>query len=170
MKFWIETTLSDLYNNTIKAFPTSLKRQNSIDEVVIEHLDWVAFKGMRTLFVKGLAKRGESKNECIILFKNVIYSEEQEKGFLDIKTSNGETVFVKPLSYDSNDVLVRCSCKDFYWRMTHFNKIDGSLYGRDRAKYEAVKNPESSNPSKLPGLCKHLIKMSKTLSQASLIK
>lgn len=170
MKIWLETTLSELYQNTIKAFPSTLKRQNSIDEVIIEHLDWIPFKGMKTLFLKGLAKRGESKSECIILFKDVTYSDEKEKGFLEIKTSNGKVVFVKQLSYESNDVLVRCSCKDFYWRMAHFNKIDGSLYGRDRAKYEAIKNPESSNPSKLPGLCKHLIKMSKVLSQASLIK
>jgi hypothetical protein len=170
MKIWLETSLEDLYSNTLRAFPTTVKRQNSVDEVKIEHLDWVPFKGVRTLFVKGQARRDESKNECIMLFKGIKYHEENAPGLVEIKASNGETVFVEPLSYKATDVLVRCTCKDFHWRMTHFNKMDGSLFGRDRKEYEALSRPGTSNPMEMAGLCKHLMKMSKVLSEASLLK
>jgi hypothetical protein len=71
---------------------------------------------------------------------------------------------------ESNDVLVRCTCKDFHWRMTHFNSLDGSLFGRDRRKYEALYRPGSSNPKELPGICKHLMKMGKALTESSIIR
>jgi hypothetical protein len=170
MNLWVETSLSELYLNTVKAFPNTIKRQYSIDEVKIEHIDWVPFRGMGTLFVKGLARREGSKNECVILFKGVKYSKSAQKGFVEITASNGERVFLERLSVESTDVAVRCTCKDFYWRMVHFNKIDGSLYGRDRKKYEALYNPGSSNPMEMAGICKHLIKMSKALSEARLLR
>jgi hypothetical protein len=167
---WIETSLDELYKRTLAAFPTTTKRQNSVDEVKIEHLEWVPFKGMKTLFVKGQARRDESKNECIMLFKGVKYHKEMQLGLVEVSASDGQTVFVEPLSYKSTDVLVRCTCKDFYWRMTHFNKIDRSLFGRDRKKYEALLRPGSSNPTESASLCKHLMKMSKVLSEASILR
>lgn len=170
MELWLETSLSELYSNTMRAFPRSLSRQNSVDEVKIEHLDWVPFRGMNTLFVKGLANRDGKKNECIMLFKGVKYSKGRAKGLVEVHASNGERVFLEPLSADSTDVLVRCTCKDFHWRMTHFNKVDGSLFGRDRKKYEALYRPGSSNPMELAGVCKHLMKMSKALSETNLLR
>lgn len=170
MEIWLEASLAELYNNTLAAFPNAEKRQNSVDEVKIEHLEWVPFRGMRTLFIKGLANRGGSKNDCIMLFKGVKYHAKEGPGLVEVRASNGETVFVEPLSYRSTDVMVRCTCKDFYWRMTHFNKMDGSLFGRDRKKYEALVRPGTSNPKELAGLCKHLIKMSKVLSSADLLR
>lgn len=167
---WMETSLEELYTRTLAAFPTTVKRQNSVDEVKIEHLEWIPFKGMKTLFIKGQARRDESKNECIMLFKGVKYHEEMRTGLVEVSASDGQTVFLEPLSYKSTDVLVRCTCKDFHWRMTHFNKMDGSLFGRDRRKYEALFRPGSSNPTESAGLCKHLMKMSKALSEASVLR
>lgn len=167
---WMETSLWELYSNTLAAFPNTAKRQNSVDEVKIESLEWVPFRGVRTLFVKGQARRDGSKNECIVVFKGVKYHEEKTPGLVEISASNGETVFVEPLSYKSTDVLVRCTCKDFHWRMTHFNKMDGSLFGRDRKKYDALVRPGTSNPEEMAGLCKHLMKMSKVLSETSLLR
>jgi hypothetical protein len=167
METFVETSLADLYSNILKGFPETAKRQHATDEVKIEHLVWVPFRGMKTLFVKGQARREGSKNECIILFKGVRY---RESGGVEIQASNGERVFLDPLSSNSSDVLVRCTCEDFHWRMKHFNKEDKSLYGRDRKKYEAEFRPGSSNPMEIAGVCKHLIKMSKVLAESSLVR
>lgn len=165
MDAFMETSLAGLYLNIVKAFPGTTRRQYSTDEVKIEHLVWVPFRGMRTLFVKAQARRDESKNECLMLFKGVEYG----KG-VELHASNGERVFLKPLSVESTDVLVRCTCEDFHWRMKHFNKLDGSLYGSDRKKYEASFRPGSSNPMELSGVCKHLIKMAKVLKESSVVR
>lgn len=169
MERFAETSLNGLYSSVVKAFPGTNARQNAMDEVKIEHLEWVPFRGMRTLFVKGLARRDSSKNECIMVFKEVAYGP-RGRGMVELHASNGETVFLEPLSAESDDVLVRCTCKDFHWRMTHFNRMDGSLFGRDRRKYEAKFRPGSSNPMELPGLCKHLMKMSRVLAESSILR
>lgn len=167
---WLEASLEDLYKGAEKAFPETRKRQFSTDTIVVENLYWVPFQGVKTLFVKATVKNEGRKHESIILFKGVKYKEREGRGAVPLRTSTGKEVFVEQISAREDDVLVRCSCKDFYWRFLHFNKNEGCLYGRDRAKYEALKNPGSSNPNETAGLCKHLIKMVKILKESNLLK
>lgn len=169
MELWLETSLTDLYKNTVSAFPNTQKRQNSTDTVKIEHLDWIPFQGVKTLFIKATVNNEGKKSESIILFKNVKYEAKRTKKALPIIGSNGKTFFIEQLSKDTADVLVRCSCKDFYWTFLHFNSEEKSLYGRDRKKYEATYRPDSRNPTHSPGLCKHLIKMANVLKKSNLL-
>lgn len=165
----IETSLSDLYKNTVKAFPKTTKRQFSTDTVRVERLEWVPFLGLKTLFIKGLIKNEGKKYDCLMLFKNVIYKESEGKKIIKIKMSTGKEHFVEQIESDKNDVLVRCNCSDFYWRFVHYNKLDKSLYGRNRAKYEALERPNTANPLEMAGMCKHLIKMAKIIKEANLL-
>lgn len=166
---FLEVSLQKLYDNSVIAFPFTTKRQYAIDPVIVEHLDWVPFLGVKTLFVKATVKNEGRKNEAIMLFKGVKYSLKEEKKTIPIMASSGKKVFIEQISMEKNDILVRCSCKDFYWRFMHFDKKESSLFGKDRKKYEAISNPGSSNPKELAGICKHLIKMGKTLRTANLL-
>lgn len=169
MRYYLESSLYDLYSGSIKAFPGTSRRQHSTDTVRVEHLDWVPFKGLRTLFVKGLCNNEGRKNECVILFKKVIYREQEGGGSVSVASSSGKTVHVIPLSFKEDDVLVRCSCADFRWRFAHWNREDRSLFGRSPRKYEAEMRPGSSNPEEAPGVCKHLMKMAKILGETGVI-
>jgi hypothetical protein len=166
---FLEVSLNQLYDNSVKAFPLTKKRQNSTDTVKIEHLDWVPFLGVKTLFIKGLAVNEGKKYESIMLFKGVKYALGEGKKIIPIQTSTGKKVFIEQISIKNDDVAVRCSCKDFYWRFLHFNKDPKALFGRDRKKYEAHHSPGSSNPQELAGMCKHLMKMGKILREANLL-
>lgn len=165
---WQESTLLGLYKNSIKAFPGTTKRQNSTDTVRIEHLEWIPFEGIRTLFVKSTANNEGRKNESIMLFKDVKYHLKQQKGSIPISASNGKIVHIDRISESKNDVLVRCTCGDFFWRFNYYNSTDKSLFGRKRGKYDGQDLWEA-NPQKLPGLCKHLMKMAKILEEANLL-
>lgn len=165
----LETSLSDLYKNTLIAFPRTTKRQFSTDTVRVEGLEWVPFLGLKTLFIKALIKNEGKKYDCIMLFKNVIYKESEGKKLIKIKMSTGKEHFVEQIDNKKNDVLIRCNCPDFYWRFVHYNKQDKSLYGRDRRKYEASMRPNTANPTQTSGMCKHLIKMAKILKESNLL-
>jgi hypothetical protein len=165
----LEVSLQKLYDSSILAFPSTTKRQHSIDTVVVEHLDWVPFIGVKTLFIKATIKNEGRKHESIMLFKGIKYALKEQKKTVPIMTSVGKKVFVEQISIEKDDVLVRCSCKDFQWRFTHLDKENKALFGRDRKKYEALYNPGSSNPLELPGICKHLIKMGKILKSSNLL-
>lgn len=164
---WLETSLLDLYKGSVKAFPRTSKRQNSTDTVKVEHLEWVPFQGVGTLFVKASVNNEGRKNESIILFKDVKYRD-SEKGAVPLMSSAGKEVFLERLSAAKNDVLVRCTCEDFKWRFNYYNSVDKSLFGRKRSKYEGH-GLWKANPMEEAGLCKHLMKLAKILSEANLL-
>ena len=168
MKIIVETSIKNLYKSTVGAFPNTSKRQNATDSIVIEQLQWIPFKGVKTLFIKGLARSESKKYECIMLFKNINYKESEGKKIIKIKTSSGFDQFVEQVDPDKNDVLVRCNCSDFYWRGNYANHLDKSLFGRKRAKYESKGFPPA-NPSASPMICKHLIKLTKVLKEANFL-
>lgn len=165
---WVETSINELYHSALKAFPNTSKRQNSTNTIKIENLTWIPFQGVKTLFIKGLATNEGRKNESIIVFKDVKYQLKEGKNIVQIIGSHGKKFFVEKLSAETNDVLIRCSCKDFAYRFNYYNHLDKSLFGRKRAKYEG-KELWEANPLKLPGMCKHLIKMVKILHEAKLL-
>lgn len=164
--FLLESSLADLYASSQKAFPGTRMREYATDTVVVEHLSWVPFKGVGTLFLKGVVKNEGRKYEPIILFKGVFYGD--EKGNIPVIDSSGKKVFIRRISESKNDVLVRCSCGDFFHRFNYYNSLDASLFGRKRSKYEG-KGLWESNPSHMPGMCKHLMKMALVLKKTGLV-
>jgi hypothetical protein len=167
---FIESSLNELYRSTVDAFPNTTKRQHATDSIHIANLQWTPFVGMKTLMVKGLAQNEDREYSPIIVFKNVIYHPNRDEyGLVQLTDITGAQYLLERLSSEENDVLVRCNCKDFYWRGVHFNKMDRSLHGRDRTKYEALHNPGSSNPQEMPILCKHLIKMAQAIRESTLL-
>jgi len=174
-KEWIieESSLNDLYQSAVESFPNCRKRQHSIDEITITRLEWVTYRGMRTLFIKGLAQnRGNGHQYSpIILFKNVQYHNEAGENIVEITDNNGVQHFLEKLSNVHTEALVRCNCADFAFRFNYYNSISDptSLYGRKRAPYQALGVGPPANPTESEGVCKHLIKMAKVLQQANLI-
>lgn len=167
---FLESSLNELYQSTVAAFPQTERRQYSTNPVVLKHLQWVPFLGMRTLFVKGLAESGGKEYGPIILFKNVQYHNVEGPRIVPLAASDGRNYFLEQLSADDTDVLVRCNCADFFWRWHNANHLHKALYGRNRKKYEALHNPGSANPNDDMGMCKHLLKMAKTLKESGVLR
>ncbi len=164
----IETSLKDLYKSTIGNFKTT-KRQNSIDTVRIENLTIIPFIGFKTLFLKGLARNENNKYDSIILFKNIKYLDNRSKKSTVIAASNGKSYIIENINLDNN-VLVRCNCMDFYWRGNYADHLDKCLFGRKRSKYESKNILASVNPENNVMICKHLLKLTKVLSESKLLK
>jgi|FreactcultureFD7_1027221.scaffolds.fasta_scaffold03442_9 hypothetical protein len=166
---WInlyESSVEELYDSTVKAFPKTTKRQHAIDLIDITELNWTPYLGMKTLFVKGVAHSQESNKDydTVFLIKNVNYNPTNilKNNVVEITSKDGQKIYVEKFD-EKNDVLVRCNCQDFLWRWNYTDYKDKSLNGRVRKKYEAIINPGSSNPLEMPGMCKHLIKCYKTI-------
>lgn len=176
MKFynWLElneSSLQGLYTSSVNAFPNTRKRQYSIGEITVQNLSFVPYRGVRTLFVKGLARNDIKGTEYspMILFKNVRYYDSKNPYLAELSASDGRKYFFERLNTDQ-DVVLRCNCGDFYWRFNHEDHVDRSLYGRKRRKYEAKINPGSANPRKLPGMCKHLMQLVRSLDNNGILE
>lgn len=160
-----ESTINDLHISTRQAFPATRKRQHSIDEIRIVELKWTPYIGLKTLFVRGRARSEGKVYSPIVVFKDVSYG-----SGIPLMANDGRRYLLERLSQAENDVLLRCSCKDFYWRFHHYNKLDRSLQGSDRKKYEAKTDREPVNPTESPGMCKHLWKMIAAIRDSGILR
>ena len=169
-KEWIieESSLNDLYQSAVDAFPNCRKRQHSIDEITITRLEWVPYRGMRTLFIKGLAQNTSNGHEYspVVVFKGVQYHNEGEGNLVEIIDNNGVRHFFEKLSNQDTQILTKCTCKDYEWRFRHKNFEDHSHQGRDRTPYVALFNPGIADIA--PGLCKHIMKLAHVLSESGI--
>jgi hypothetical protein len=165
-----ESSATDLYQSAVAAFPNTAKRQHATQPIVITNLHWTPYIGMKTLFVKGLAQSEGKEYNPIVVFKNVNYRDAAGPNVVGLTASDNNEYFFEKLDLGDTDIVVRCNCPDFYWRFNYFDHIDGSLYGRKRAKYEALYNPGSANPQEMPGMCKHLMKLTTVLKRAEIFE
>lgn len=169
---FLESSFKELYDSTVENFPNCPRRQNSIDEIVITKLEWLPFIGMKTLRVKGLAQNRANGHEYSpqIIFKNCAFHANRDiHGLVEIIDNLGARYLLERLSLEDTQILVRCGCGDFFWRMNYADHLNHDLAGRKRAKYEALYRPGSANPENSKGLCKHIIKLMKTLNNSGLI-
>lgn len=166
---WFESTLNDLHTSAVNAFPNTRKRQHAIDPIRIVEVTWTPYLGMKTLFTSGRASSGDKEYKPLILFKNVAYHENNAQGLVGLAASDGQDYFLEKINLADHDVVVRCNCPDFHWRFNYFDHLDKSLYGRKRAPYQALFNPGSANPQEMPGICKHIMKFARVLSQSGIV-
>lgn len=165
-----ESTLVDLHQSTVAAFPRTTKRQHATDTVRIVELAWTPFLGVKTLFIKGRAQNEGREYQPMVLFKGVRYHPtKDQRDWVEIVASDGKNYVLEKLKYENTDVLLRCDCPDFRWRFNYYDHLDGSLYGSKRKKYESA-GGTAANPLQLPGMCKHLIKLVTSLDHAGLME
>ena len=168
-KLW-ESSISDLYHQTVQAYPKTGLRQHATQPIVITNLQWMPYLGVKTLFVKGLAQSEGREYSPMILFKRVNYNTENLTEIVKLFADDGNFYKLEKLSLENTDVSLRCNCPDFYWRANYANFLNGSLYGRKRTKYESQGMRPSVNPTNAPIICKHLIKMQEVLQKSNLFK
>lgn len=64
-------------------------------------------------------------------------------------------------------VKVSCTCLDFHWTFAWYNAADGSLIGTPPKPYKHYTGER--NPSKTPGMCKHIIRLQDDLNAEGLV-
>jgi len=84
---------------------------------------------------------------------------------VDLTATDGNLYYARYDNTKSLDVQVRCGCEDFRWRFAPYNHGDGSLYGNAPPMYSKKTNRPPVNPSKTPGVCKHLRKLKSELER-----
>jgi len=166
---WLESTYDDLYQSAVDAFPLTKARQHATEPVQVGRFQLTPFVGLKTFLIRSVATNEDRQYRPTFLFKNVAYKDGPDRGLLKVRISVNEARFIEPLTTERHNVLVRCSCDDFYWRFQHWNSQDRSLYGRDRGPYESQGGPPA-NPKEMPGMCKHLMKMMEAMREVGLVR
>lgn len=168
MNIFLESSIKELYQSAVDAYPNTELRQYATHPIVITKLNWIPYLGMKTLFVKGLVQSEGKEYSPIILFKGINYNNLSEN--VKLYASDGVLYKFEKLSVNNTQVSVRCNCPDFKYRFSFYNHLDESLYGRKPAKYQRKTDRTPANPKEFPGICKHLIKMQEVLEKSNIFK
>jgi len=165
-----EVTLNDLERDTVFGFPNTKKRQHATDPVQITQMNLTPAKPTGDLICDAVAKSGPKTYDPKILFLEVQFEDEDTQSNVTFTASDGDTYNIIPISLSKSNVKVTCNCLDFRWRFSTWNDNQDVLYGKPPPPYQRKTDTRPpANPNKTPGICKHLIKMTKALRQANLI-
>ena len=147
-------SLSGLLKSTAKALPAALDNSRKVD---IRQLVLSTHSDLASVFTS----RSRSDNGEVYR-TTVAYRSRRSASGKTGNTGEGDTP-----SASSDPAMVRCECRSYYFWFATANQKAGCQYGEDFPRYrrkttDRTKFPEK-NPGKLPGLCKHLVRMSQVM-------
>lgn len=151
----LETSLNQLIQKTDSGFDSD-RRLNATDTTSVVDVSLLPQKGK--LMAKAKVRGSENKMyDTYIQFQGIQYNPPENQDRVTF-VSNEQTYAITPIDVGNNNVKVRCTCLDFRFRFAMINSADGSLYGPRPPIYRPVPNSGrgSANPSKVPGICKHI--------------
>lgn len=161
-----EASLKDLERNIIRGFPRTKKRQYATDTVRIVQLNIVPYVPSRSLLFKAVASNEGRTYDPEIFFEDVTFEDEDTPNNVTFTASDGEHYHIEPIKFTNNNARVRCNCLDFHYRFAYYNAQAGDLYGEAPPPYHRKTTTYPPvNPMNVPGLCKHLLKLSKALEE-----
>lgn len=153
-KFIIESSLSELYSNTINNFDTP--REKKSNRVQVNRTLFIPSPNNAILGVEATTRSLDKAYLTKIYFEDVEYTDDEGDSVV-ITAQDGQEYRIKQLDYVNTQVEVSCSCLDFHYRFAVWNHGDGSLYGNPPDPYVKQTDREPVNPNEVPGLCKHLM-------------
>ena len=168
------STYQDLERKTIGAFPRTRKRQHVVHPAQIIRTEFTPYIGTRNLLVHGQARSSTYNNvvyKPMLFFNEIQYEEENSNENATFKGTDNKDYHIQPIDLSDNVVRVRCDCLDFYFRFAPWDFSNDALFGPKPKPYVRKTNTRPPvNPTKSPGICKHVMKLALTLREARLLK
>lgn len=165
------STVSGLEQNISTAFPTTTKRQHATGEVAIQNIQYIPYIGTKMLHIKASTTSNGHQYKQSIQFNDVVFENADTEENATFTAADGVETHVQPLVLSHLNVKVRCDCLDFYHRFANYNSQDKSLVGKAPPVYvRKTTTRPPVNPTRVPGLCKHLLKIVDELNRIGLTK
>lgn len=163
----LEDNFQNMYNNTLSKFATN--RKNSSQRVQLITTMYVPSVDNKSLEVRAKTRTDKGSYDSIIYFENVEYGNAETPNAISFGAPDGTEYFILSIPR-TNNVKVNCTCLDFYYSFAVWNDNKNSLFGDSPEPYVKKTEKEPRNPTKAPGLCKHLLKFFDQLIRDKIIK
>ena len=166
-----EATLDQLQRDTIRGFPGTKARQNATHTVQITQKTYTPFEPSHALLVKAVANNQGRVYYPEMFFEEVVYEDEDTPNNVTFTGTDGEMHHIQPIQFQRNNTRVKCTCLDFHYRFAQTNARSDSLYGEPPPPYQRKTTTHPpANPMRVPGLCKHLIKLVEDLRRDKILR
>ena len=163
----LELSTTQLQRNTDSIFKG---RDDRSGDVSISNVELAPSTSDNTLTVTANATTKDGDYTVKMLFEGVEFFAQQQPGAVSVNDAN--ELFFMPISKNMAQVKVTCECLDFYWRFAFYNFNNKALLGQKPKPYTKVpgSNRGPVNPTRTPGICKHLYALVEYLQQNRIIK
>lgn len=168
----LELTYNQLASQTKNA-PTikDSPREQNANKVQVQEVNLIPAVQNKTLTAKSRTRTSDKFYETIIVFSGVQYFNEGGHGRQEIQGADGTTYYIDPIRPYKSNVKVRCTCLDFYFRFSVWDKRDDALTGEPPEPYHRKTDSYPPvNPQKVSGLCKHIMGLARYLKQQRIIR
>ena len=168
----LELTYNQLLSQTKQApVIKNSKRDQTANSVQVQEVTLIPSVPGKTLTAKSRTRTSDKFYETMIVFSGVQYFNEGGHGRQEFQGSDGSTYYIDPIRPYKSNVKVRCGCLDFYFRFSVWDQRDDALHGEPPEPYQRrTDSYPLVNPSKVSGLCKHIIKLTNYLKQQRIIR
>lgn len=162
-------TYDQLYTGIEKGFPNTTKRQHATNEVNVTSLKLTPVSN--GLQVSSTSRSNGHNYTQSLIFTDVIYQGMAgDEGTGTFTGTDGQQHTIQPITLETKRVKVNCNCLDFYHRFAVWNFNADALSGAKPPLYRRkTNNRPPVNPAKVPGMCKHIIKVVDRLRSFGLI-
>lgn len=164
------STEQQLRQNVVSAFPDTKKRHNATGEVAVQNIQYIPYVGTKMLHVRSSATSNGHLYQQSIQFNGVMFEGGDTDANITVPTADGGEQSLQPMNLAEHNVKVRCSCLDFYYRFANYNSQDKSLIGKAPPVYVKKTNRPPVNPTRVPGMCKHLLRLVEELQKAGVVR
>lgn len=164
-----QSSYNDLYADIQRGFPKTRARQYATQTIAVQNLKYVPVT--RGLNVQATVRSNQREYDPQIQFLGVKFIPPSATS-TTFMGSDGQERSVEPIDLTKSNVKVRCNCLDFYFRFATWNYNDSSLWGRKPPLYRKVpgSNRPPVNPMRVPGVCKHIIRLVEHLQQIGIVR
>lgn len=163
-----ETSTIHQLKSTVNVFFDTPRDEKS-RQVQVSNRIYIPYVDDSQLLVRANTKTNQKTYMTSILFDDVKFVNENRKYAIPILTKNNK-LFIMPIKRRKSDVLVSCTCLDFYYMFSVWNHRNNSLYGDAPEPYIKKTNRPLRNPERVPGVCKHILRLSDVLIQERILK
>lgn len=164
------STAPKLRQNVVTAFPNTRKRHNATGEVAVNTMVYVPYIGTKLLHIKAVTASNGHQYQQSLQFVNVVFESVDTDENVTFTGSDGIEYHMQPVDLAKNNVKVRCTCLDFYHRFANYNSQDKSLVGKAPPVYIKKTDRPPVNPTRVPGMCKHLLKLVEELQRTGMVR
>lgn len=156
-------SISDLITNTSKVGTTD--RESDSNRITPQNIKFIPYKGSKCLLVTSNVSGNSTTYKTTINLMNVDFTGTGAS----IQYADQNYMFA-PIDPNTQPMQVTCSCLDFRFRFANYDKTSGNLFGKSPPLYvRRTTDHPSPNPTKLPGACKHILALYKSLIQLNIV-
>lgn len=166
-----DATIPELRRNIETGFPNTKKRQHATNEVRVNNLQYtpVLQGGLLRVNSKTSTNNGNQHTQILDL-RNISFEGQPTDLNVTFMARDNRDYYMRPVQLNTTNVGVFCDCDDYIMRFANYNIQNNCHVGPKPHPYvRKTDDRPSVNPGKVPGLCKHLLRVVDDLKRYGLL-